>query len=80
VDLAGFVGVPLGGGEVAEAEVDLGELRPRRGFKGLVAKSPLDPQAFLHRVTSSLEAPPGGGLVARSWSERLWSEGEASPS
>ena len=38
VDLAGFMGVALGGGEVAEAEVDLGEQAQRGGFIGLVGE------------------------------------------
>ena len=55
MDLAGFVGVALCGGEVAEAEVDLGELAERDGFIGLIAEGSLDPQAFLHGLAGGLE-------------------------
>jgi hypothetical protein len=47
VDLAGGVGVVLGGGKVAEAEVEDGELEEGRGFAGLVAERFPDPQRFL---------------------------------
>jgi hypothetical protein len=56
-NLAGGVSVVLGGGEVAEAEVDAGELEERRGFAGWL------PRAFLIRRLSSNERE--GGLKLR---------------
>ena len=64
VDLPGLVGVALGGVEVAEQEVDPGELAQRIGFIRLVLLGLPDPQAFLHGAAGFLEVPPGGGLVA----------------
>ena len=60
-DLAGGVGVVLSGGEVAKAEVNLGELAERGGFVELIAERYPGLQALLHRGEGDLAAAPLGG-------------------
>ena len=63
MDLARGVGVVLGGGELAEVELNDGELGERPRFVGLVAQRFFDPQRFLDRSERGLKAGPRGGLV-----------------
>ncbi len=64
-DLAGGVGVTLGGCEVAEKQVNAGELAQRIRFVRLAVAGLLDPKAFLDEAASVLEGLAGGGFVPR---------------
>src|SRR5262245_20506656 len=63
-DFAGGVRVALGGTEIAQEEVDAGELAPRVSFGGSVVEVLRDSKAFLHGTARFVEVAPGGGLVS----------------
>jgi hypothetical protein len=63
-DLAGSLGMAFGDVDIAEIEMDAGELEQRESFTRFVLKELLDPQAFFDGEAGGLEVLPGDGFVS----------------